>query len=122
MTEYYGINFHFESVPKMLQEKLSGIFMKYRNEVVEIFNRYIDKVNRDFDKTGKPCALGDFAEDLNPEYVEFINDRIQPHIDDFNDRYPFKYFMRFKLDECGDIVGYIPGIKDSKIWITLKEV
>ena len=122
MIGYYTINYHFNSIPKVLQKILGGLFVKYRDEVVDIFNRHIDEVNREFDKTGKPCALGDFAEDLNPEYVQFINEKIQPHIDNFNNKFEFKHLMKFKLDECCDIVGYIPGIKDSKIWITLKEV
>ena len=91
-------------------------FMKNRHVVVEIFNKYIDKVNKEWDLTGEPAALGEYIEDINPKYVKFVQNRIQPFIDVANKHFICKY----KIDEYGDLVGYLPFIKNSKLIISLK--
>lgn len=116
---YAKVHYHFENVPKFMRGFMSNEFMKNRGKVVDIFNTLIDSVNAEWNSTGKPCAFGEFAEDINPEYVKFIQDKIQPFIDVLNKQ--LKY-CRYRIDEVGDIIGFIPFIKKSKLWITLKFV
>lgn len=94
-------------------------FMKHRGSVVDIYNNHIDAVNKEWDLTGKPAAFGDYLEDINPEYITLIKDKIQPYIDAYNKR--FRLF-KYEIDEIGDIVAKISFIKNSRLWITLKEI
>ena len=114
----YKVHFHSEKIPSYMEAIVSKAFMKHRREVCDVFNKYINSVNVEWDLTGKPAALGDYVEDINPEYVELIQKRIQPHIDKLN-----KHFLicRYKIDEIGDMTGYVPWIKNSKIWFDLEE-
>lgn len=56
---------------------------------------------------------------INPKYAKFVQDKIQPHIDLLNKNYAL---FKYKIDEYGDLVAYIPVIKNSKLWISLKEI
>lgn len=118
-TVYFKVFYHFERVPRFMRDRMKKEYMKNRSEVVEIFNEHIDRVNEEWKSTGKPAAFGEYIEDINPEYSKFIFDRIQPYINVANELFPY---CKYKIDKFGDIVGYIPFIKKSKIWITLKEI
>lgn len=115
-TVYGKIFYHFENVPKFMQKPMRKLFMKHRSEVVYIFNKHIGEANKKWGLTGKPAMLGEYIEDINPEYSKFIRDYIQPFIDIANKGLLCKY----KIDEYGDIVGYLPFIKKSKLWIDLE--
>ena len=41
------------------------------------------------------------------------------HIDAVNKKF---VLFKYKIDEYGDLVAYIPAIKRSKLWISLKEI
>lgn len=111
-----NVQYHFEKVPFNRRALLQDEFMKNRNVVVRIFNAHIDEVNNEWDLTGKPATFGDYLEDINPEYVAFIKDRIQPFIDEFNKSSEHCWY---DIDEYGDIIGRLPFNEDSRIWITL---
>ena len=118
-TLYYTVEYHYENVPSFLHKTMREWFMKNRSDVVAIYNKYIDSVNKEWDLTGEPSSFGDYIEDINPKYVKLIQNRIQPQIDLINNRF---MFFKYKIDEYGDIIAYIPFIKNSKLWITLKEI
>lgn len=111
----YKARFHTENVPKLLQEGAKKEFMKARNVCASIFNDIIGDVNKKWDRTGKPASFGPYYEDINPEYVEFISEQIQPRFDEVARRLLLRVWIRF--DKYGDLVGYIPQFRDSKIWV-----
>ena len=113
------VTYHFTNVPIFMREAMQSEFMKHRNEVVDIFNGRIDEVNKEWSQTGKPAAFGDYEEDINPEYVELIKKRIQPAIDVANQHFPI---CKYRIDSIGNIVGYLPMVKKSKIYFTIKEI
>lgn len=117
--QLYKVCYHYENIPHFLQKSMSEWFINNRSKVVEIFNGYIDGVNSEWELSGEPYSCGEFSEDINPAYVEFIQNKIQPLIDYYINR-KMRIF-KFKLDEYANIVGYIPFIKNSKIYITLKQ-
>lgn len=119
-TGYYRVNYHYEGVPKVLQELTANEFMKNRNMAVEIFNEHIDEVNRQWDTLEKQMSFGDYLDDINPEYTRFINESIQPYIDRLNKTLPS--FCKYKLGEYANIEGYLPSVPGSRIWITVSEV
>ena len=118
-TLYCTVNYHYENIPRFLRKSMREWFMKNRSEVVAIFNKYIDSVNKEWKLTGEPCAFGDYIEDINPEYAKLIQNRIQPRIDLLNNKFAF---FKYKIDEYGDIIAYIPFVKKSKLWITLNMI
>lgn len=119
MELLFTVTYHFENVPRFMQKIMQMEFMKHRNEIVDVFNDCIDEVNEKWSLTGKPAAFGDYEEDINPEYVSYIRRHIQPKIDTLNKRFPI---CKYRIDEIGNIVGYLPWIKNSKIYFTMKEV
>lgn len=118
-TFYCKVFYHYENIPKILQRIMREWFMKNRHGVVLIYNKHIDAVNKKWNLTGEPCSFGEYLEDINPKYAEFIQDMIQPYIDVFNKKF---VLFKYKIDEYGDLVAYIPAIKRSKLWISLKEI
>lgn len=117
--KYFKVFYHFEKVPRFMQKYMREEFMKHRSEVVRIFQEHIDGVNDEWTLTGKEFALGEYIEDINPEYSKLVYDRIQPFIDVANKLFPY---CKYKIDEYCDIVGYLPFIRKSKLWISLKEI
>ena len=114
---YVKVHFHYERIPKIMQNHVGKAFMENRSEVVQIFNELIDAVNKEWDITGKPCAFGEYLQDINPEYANFIRKKIQPSIDSINKRF---ILCRYKIDKYGALVGYVPFIRRSRIWIGLE--
>lgn len=111
------VHFHYENIPQFFENIIEKEFIKNRGEIVDIFNSQIDRVNDLFKKTGEPYAFGDYVEDINPRYVKLIKDTIQPKIDKAN----LKFLLcRYKIDDVGDIVGYVPFLPKSKIWFDMK--
>lgn len=117
--KYFKVFYHFEKVPRFMQKYMREEFMKHRSEVVRIFQEHIDGVNDEWTITGKEFAFGEYIEDINPEYSKLVYDRIQPFIDVANKLFPY---CKYKIDEYCDIVGYLPFIRKSKLWISLKEI
>lgn len=117
--KYFKVFYHFEKVPRFMQKYMREEFMKHRSEVVRIFQEHIDGVNDEWTLTGKEFAFGEYIEDINPEYSKLVYDRIQPFIDVTNKLFPY---CKYKIDEYCDIVGYLPFIRKSKLWISLKEI
>lgn len=116
-TVYCKVFYHYENVPRIFRKLMRTEFMKNRNEVAHAYNEFIDSVNDTWDLTGKSAFLGDHVEDINPEYSRLIQKRIQPHVDILNKKFKV---CKYRIDEYGDITGYIPFIKNSKIWFTIK--
>ena len=116
---YCKVFYHYENIPKFLQKIMQKWYMKNRHEAVLIYHKYIDLVNKEWHLTGEPCSFGEYLEDINPKYAKFVQDKIQPHIDLLNKNYAL---FKYKIDEYGDLVAYIPVIKNSKLWISLKEI
>ena len=113
------VKYIYENVPSFLRGIMANAYMRDRDMITDIFNEHILEVNSEWDLTGKSAAFGDFIEDMNPEYVQFVNDRIQPYIDQANKRFKL---CKFKLDEHCDIVGYLPHIEGSKLSIELRPI
>lgn len=116
---YFKVFYHFIRVPKIMRRRMKEEFMKHRSEVVKIYREHIGAVNDEWNLTGKEFAFGEYIEDINPEYTKLVYDRIQPFIDVANKHFTY---CKYKIDEFGDIVGYLPFIKKSKLWITLQEI
>lgn len=114
---YFKAEYHYENIPKCLQVFVSKKFMKHYNEVVDVFNNFIEEVNSEWEATGEVFAFGDYEEDINPNYIKAIKKHIQPNIDVINKRF---YICKYKLGKYSEIVGYVPFLKNSEIWITLK--
>lgn len=117
---YCKVYFHYENVPMFMRGIMEKEYIKYRSEVVEIFNKHIDAVNNEWDLIGEPASFGKYAEDINPKYANLIKKRIQPEIDMLNKRIPT--FCKYRLDDYGDITGYLPFIKKSKLWFNLEMI
>lgn len=113
---YFKAEYRYTNIPKFLQEFVARKFMQHRSEIVELFNSKIDEVNTYYKSTGKSFAFGDYEEDINPEYVACIRRYIQPLFDEANKRF---CICRYSLGEYGEIVGYVPFIRNSKIELFL---
>ena len=100
MKEICWVYFNYEHIPRFMTNRMSDWFIKNRHSVVKVFNNHIEEVNKKWELTGEPYSFGDYLEDINPEYVKEIQKTIQPFIN----------------------VGYIPFIKKSKLWMTIKEL
>lgn len=118
--QLFKVYYHYENIPVILRESMRIWFIYHRNEVVEIFNKNIDGVNSEWKLSGEPYAYGEFLEDVNPAYIKLMQNKIQPLIDESVNR---KHaIFKFKIDDYGDIVGYIPFITNSKLYISFKQV
>ncbi|MCM1090091.1 MAG: hypothetical protein NC413_04560 [Muribaculum sp.] len=116
---YFKVFYHFEKVPRFMRKRMREEFMKNRSKVVRIYHEHIKAVNDEWALTGKEFAFGEYIEDINPEYSKLVYNRIQPFLDVANKSFPY---CKYKIDQYCDIVGYLPFIKKSKLWITLKEI
>lgn len=114
---YFKAEYRYTNIPKFLQELVARKYMENRCKVVELFNSKIDEVNEHYESTGKPFAFGEYEEDINPEYVACIRKYIQPLFDEANKHF---YVCRYMLGEYGQIIGYVPFIRNSKIELFLK--
>lgn len=114
----FKVFYHYNNIPKILRKPMTNWFMGHHNAVAKIFNEAIDGVNKEWRKTGEPFSFGEYLEDVNPAYVKYIQNAIQPIIDDAINQKSMVF--KFKIDEYGDIVGYIPFINNSKLFISLK--
>ena len=118
--QLFGIYYHYENIPEFLRKSMRTWFMNHRNEVVKIFKENIDGVNSEWELTGEPYSYGEFVEDVNPDYIKLVQNTIQPLINDSINRETM--IFKFKIDEYGDIVGYIPFINNSKLYISFEPV
>lgn len=113
------VEYVYENVPSILRNIMANAYMRDRDKITAIFNERIDEVNSEWDLIGKPAAFGEYIEDMNPEYIQFVNERVQPYIDQANKSFKL---CKFKLDEYCDIVGYIPEIEGSKLSIRISPI
>lgn len=118
-TMMYKAYFHYENIPVQLQEAAKRAFLKARNVCASIFNEHIWEVNEKWDLTGKPAAFGRYLEDVNPEYVTMISGYFQPLFDAALAQ-PTSAPVRITFDKYGDMIGYVPEIAGSKIWVELE--
>lgn len=118
--QLFKVYYHYENIPKFLRKSMRTWFINHRSEVVEIFNENIDGVNSEWELSGEPFSYGEFLEDVNPAYIKLVQNTIQPLIDDSINRKTT--IFKFKIDEYGDIVGYIPFINNSKLYVSFKPV
>ena len=102
-----------------LRKSMRNWFMNHRSEVVKIFNESIDDINSEWNLSGEPYSYGEFLEDINPAYIKLIQNKIQPLVDGYINRK--MTIFKFKIDEYGDIVGYIPFINNSKMYVSFKQ-
>lgn len=116
----YRAKFSYDRVPVLIQRYAAYRFMKLRRLAVEPYNALISKVNGEWDKTGKPYAFGDYVEDINPEYVCFVQDHIQHVIDKDVNRE--SGLVKVFIDQYGDLCGRIDCIKGSKITLSLEPI
>ena len=112
--------YHYENIPTFLREHMRDWLINCRIDAVRVFNECIDEVNSKWESTGEPYSYGEFLEDVNPSYIELIQNSIQPLIDKYVNRY--MTIFKFKIDEYGDIVGYIPFIDNSKMYVSFRRV
>ena len=118
--QLFKVYYHYENIPEILRESMRVWFIYHRNEVVRIFNESIDGVNAEWKLSGEPYAYGEFLEDVNPNYIKLIQDKIQPLIDESVNQK--NKIFKFKIDEYGDIISYIPYITNSKLYVSLKPI
>ena len=114
---YLTATCHLVNIPNFLRDIVQKSYEKHYNEVVNLFNEHIDSANKIWDMTEEPFAFGDTSEDFNPKYVRCIQRHIQPYIDVLNRRL---LFCRYRLGECAEIVGYVPFLPKSIIWMTFR--
>lgn len=116
-TVVYKAYFHFENVPEWIQSTVRDMYWKARNICTPIFNDRIDEINRQFEQTGEPFAFGPYLEDMNPKYGKLMSETLEPEFDRVLTRNGS--LIRIRL-EYGDMIGYIPALKESKIWVDFK--
>lgn len=119
MTMKFNVEVHYEGVPKFaIHPMLDSLYIEARNEAAVVFNEHISTVNDEWDETGKPASFGRHLEDVNPEYIAFIRERIQPEIDKVIDGSS----IGIRIGDTGDLEGYIRDFPKSKIYATLYEM
>lgn len=114
----YKIVYNYERVPKILQKTMAKWFMKHRSKVVDIYTEHISEINSEYDSLGKPMVGGDNQWDINPEYGRFVRSKMRPHFRPINKQF---VIFQYDIDEIGDIIAYVKGIKNSKLYIELIE-
>ena len=119
MTTYYRVIYNYEKVPFFMRKAMSRWFMGNRSHVVKVVNAQLHAINAEWDFTGEPACLGDYIEDINPKYGALMQKRLKPYMDAINKRF---VLFKYAIDYTGDIVGYCPLIKDSKIYILMEEL
>lgn len=105
----YRMIVHCENIPTMFERFVTDEFTRYRNEAAQVFNEHISEINDAWDATGKPFSYS--------EYNEFIRTHMQPYLNAVKPT-----VCRFTLDEECDIIGFIPVLRNSKIWAEFIEV
>lgn len=115
---FYKIVYNYERVPKFLQKSMAEWFMKHRSKVVNIYKEHISKINSEYDSLGKPMVDGDNEWNINTEYGIFIRSKMRPHLRSINKQF---IIFQYDIDDIGDIIAYVKGIKNSKLYIELIE-
>lgn len=122
MGTLYRVKLYCENIPQTIvsminSEACETFYMALHNEAAKIFNKYIDEVNVEWEKTGRPFGYGCNLEAINPEYVKFVKDYIQPCLDaDLNAK---SGCLEMFIDDNGDICGRLRELKSSKIYVRL---
>lgn len=119
-TVLFKARFDCERIPKFMQPYVTKRFMELRSKACDVFNEHISEVNEEWDKTGKKASFGPYIEDINPEYGQFIFDRIQPQLN---------YHVNGKsgavgifIGKDGNLYGTVKWIKGSKITLWMLPV
>lgn len=115
---FYKIVYNYERVPKILQKSMAKWFMKHRSKVVNIYKDHISEINSEYDLLGEPIVGGDNQWDINPEYGRFVRSKMRPHLRPINKQF---VIFQYDIDEIGDLIAYVKGIKKSKLYIELIE-
>lgn len=114
-TVMYKLRFHIFGVPELEKGRVKSTYMKQYNIAEKIFNDNIGWINEEWDKTGKKASFGEFLEDVNPEYVEFIAERINKLMESACQK--SDPYLICKIGEYGAIEGYLPSVKDSRVYV-----
>lgn len=119
-TMLFKVRFDCERIPKFMQGWATKQFMELRNKACDVFNEHISEVNEEWYRTGKKASFGPNIEDINPEYGQFIFDRIQPKLNYHVNRKsgPIGIFV----GKDGDLYGTVKCIKGSKITLWMLPV
>ena len=115
---FYKIVYNYERVPKILQKSMAKWFMKHRSKVVNIYHEHISKINSEYESLGKPVVDGNNEWGINAEYGRFVRSKMRPHLRSINKQF---IIFQYDIDDIGDIIAYVKGIKNSKLYIELIE-
>lgn len=125
--KYYKAHVHIENIEKYdtlnndtFKDAVKGVFLAYRNTYADLFNSKIEEINKAWDKVGEPASYGDYIEDINPNYVNIMVEKVQPLFDEMNEK--LRLPILFYVNEYGDIGARLNIIKDVTMYMTLEEV
>ena len=115
---FYKIVYNYERVPKILQKSMAKWYMKHRSKVVNVYKEHISEINSEYDLLGKPIVVGGNQWGINPEYGRFVRSKMRPYLRPINKQF---VIFQYDIDDIGDIIAYVKGIKNSKLCIELIE-
>ena len=108
--QFYGTDYDKANEIGLISEEfkagLTRIFMENYNPFTEVFNKEISKINEAWDETGKDASFGEYVEDINPEYIEFIrsNEKIKAGFRNLNRQLSKQYCpIIYFIDDDGCI-------------------
>lgn len=107
---------------KMFENQLGDLFMEHRNEVANEFNKHIERINNLWDKLGIEIKPTEYCEDIDPRYTSFINEHLQPYIDELNIKLKKEgSIWEYYLNEYSDIAGRLYEYPDVTLDVTFKQ-
>lgn len=118
----FKVYYHYENVPDWIKRLVMKKFMNRRNRAVRVLNEsgIYQKINEKWDlEISEKPMLGSYIEDINPRYAAFVNERVQPILDEKVNK--GKIFRIISGRYC-DLEMTIIGIKNSRVWIDLEEI
>ena len=126
----YTIEWHYDGIENykmlnrvMFKSRLQELFVEGYNECCHLFNEHIDNINKEWDKLDKPCAFGEYIEDINPEYVNFIRERLHQRFINLNVDQMINHNspLEFYIDDHGGISARLRAFPDVKMYFTMRE-
>ena len=111
---FYKIVYNYERVPKFLQKSMAKWYMIHKSKVVNVYKEHISEINSEYDLLGKPIVVGGNQWGINPEYGRFVRLKMRPYLRPINKQF---VIFQYDIDDIGDIIAYVKGIKNSKLYI-----
>ena len=96
----------------------NGLWNIGQRWLIYIYKEHISEINSEYDLLGEPIVGGDNQWDINPEYGRFVRSKMRPHLRPINKQF---VIFQYDIDEIGDLIAYVKGIKKSKLYIELIE-